>query len=109
MGFPSPAESEREEGEIIEVIETLAESLIPDHQIIEYEEISSDEEFNLRQRIGELEARNQELEKIASISSTKASDYGKFKGCYACRTPLSSCNKSNGHENSIYDSTIQFV
>lgn len=59
----APPESEREDGEIIEVIE--------------YEEISSDEEFNLRQRIGELEARNQELEKIACISSEKPSEYGK--------------------------------
>lgn len=70
MGFsselvPPATEPEREEGEIIEVME--------------YEEISSDEEINLRQRIGELEARNQELEKIASISSAKACDYGKLK------------------------------
>lgn len=63
MGLTEP---EPEEGEIIE--------------IIEYEEIiSSDEEFNLRQQIGELEARNQELEKIASISSAKANEFGKFK------------------------------
>lgn len=57
------ANDEREEGEIIEVIE--------------YEDISSDEEINLRQRIQELEARNLELEKIASISSAKPSDYGE--------------------------------
>lgn len=57
------AESEKEEGEIIDVDE--------------YEDISSDEEFNLRQRIEELESRNLELEKIASISSTsKLNKYG---------------------------------
>lgn len=54
---------ECEEGEIIE--------------INEYEDISSDEEFSLKQRIAELEARNFELEKIASISSSKICDYGK--------------------------------
>lgn len=55
---------DREEGEIIE------------DAPVEYEDISSDEEVNLRQRIQELEARNIELEKIASISSTKSMDYG---------------------------------
>lgn len=59
MGFSSEMAESVEDGEIIEVIE--------------YEEISSDEEFNLRQRIGELE----ELEKIARISSSKANEYGK--------------------------------
>lgn len=59
---------DREEGEIIE------------DTPVEYEDISSDEEVNLRQRIQELEARNIELEKIASISSAKATlDYGKIK------------------------------
>lgn len=58
------SESEQEEGEIIDVDE--------------YEDISSDEEFNLRQRIEELESRNLELEKIATISSNnnKQNDYG---------------------------------
>lgn len=61
------AESEQEEGEIIDVDE--------------YEDISSDEEFNLRQRIEELESRNLELEKIATISSNKPNGYGKrFSG-----------------------------
>lgn len=59
-------DEDREEGEIIE------------DTPVEYEDISSDEEVNLRQRIQELEARNIELEKIASISSAKATlDYGK--------------------------------
>lgn len=57
------ANEEREEGEIIEANE--------------YEDISSDEEINLRERIQELEARNLELEKIASISSAKSSEYGE--------------------------------
>lgn len=57
------SESEQEEGEIIDVDE--------------YEDISSDEEFNLRQRIEELETRNLELEKIASISSNKSNEFGK--------------------------------
>lgn len=57
-------DEDREEGEIIE------------DTPVEYEDISSDEEVNLRQRIQELEARNIELEKIASISSTKSMDYG---------------------------------
>lgn len=61
MGFSSEMAESVEDGEIIEVIE--------------YEEISSDEEFNLRQRIGELE----ELEKIARISSSKANEYGKYQ------------------------------
>lgn len=59
-------ESEQEEGEIIDVDE--------------YEDISSDEEFNLRQRIEELESRNLELEKIATISSNKLNEYGKRVG-----------------------------
>lgn len=58
------AESEQEEGEIIDVDE--------------YEDISSDEEFNLRQRIEELESRNLELEKIATISSNKQNGYGEL-------------------------------
>lgn len=57
------SESEQEEGEIIDVDE--------------YEDISSDEELNLRQRIEELETRNLEIEKIASISRTKVNGYGK--------------------------------
>lgn len=57
---------EPEEGEITntddEIImnETTAD--------FEYEAISSEEEFSLRQKIEALEARNLELEKIASIS-----------------------------------------
>lgn len=61
-------EDEREEGEIVD---------LNDDDI--YDIISSDEldEDDLRQRIEELEAKNSELEKIASISKTF--DYGKFE------------------------------
>lgn len=61
-------DDECEEGEIIE--------------INEYDDISSDEELTLRQRIAELEARNLELEKIASISSSKTCDYGKCENTF---------------------------
>lgn len=59
-------EDEREEGEIVEV---------NDDDI--YDIISSDEvdEDDLRQRIEELEAKNSELEKIASISKY---DFGEL-------------------------------
>lgn len=57
-------EEEREEGEIVDLNDDIYETII-----------SSDEELDLRQRIEELEAKNSELEKIASIS--KISDYGK--------------------------------
>lgn len=62
-------EDEREEGEIVDVND--------DDDIYE-NIISSDEvdEDDLRQRIEELEAKNSELEKIASISKTY--DYGEF-------------------------------
>lgn len=44
----------------------------------EYEAISSEEEFSLRQQIEALEAKNRELEKIASISA-RSIDYGMNK------------------------------
>lgn len=58
-------DAEPEEGEIINT----------DNEF-EYEAISSDEEFTLRQQIEALEAKNRELEKIASISS-RTIDYGE--------------------------------
>jgi len=54
-------QSDMEEGEIID-----------DNT---YDNISSDEELTLRQRITELEERNMELERIADLSHTY--DYGK--------------------------------
>lgn len=45
----------------------------------EYEAISSDEEFTLRQQIEALEAKNRELEKIATISS-RAIDFDYNQG-----------------------------
>lgn len=59
------SDDEAEEGEIVN----------SDDNAVEYESISSDEEFILRQKIEALEARNLELEKIASISS-RSIDYG---------------------------------
>lgn len=55
---------EPEEGEI-----TNSDNDAGETGEFEYEAISSDEEFTLRQKIEALEARNLELEKIASISS----------------------------------------
>lgn len=45
----------------------------------EYEAISSDEELKLRQKIEALEARNMELEQIASISAKSKDSYGELK------------------------------
>lgn len=61
-------DDEAEEGEIVNSDDNAG--------AFEYESISSDEEFVLRQKIEALEARNLELEKIASISS-RSIDYGK--------------------------------
>lgn len=61
MATAIDAVGEREEGEIVESIE--------------YEDISSDEEFTLRLRIEELEARNFELEQIANISGLATNPY----------------------------------
>lgn len=61
-------DAEPEEGEIINTDSDF-----------EYEDISSDEEFTLRQQIEALEAKNRELEKIASISS-RAIDYDYIGG-----------------------------
>lgn len=61
-------DAEPEEGEIINTDSEF-----------EYEAISSDEEFTLRQQIEALEAKNRELEKIASISS-RAIDYDYIGG-----------------------------
>ncbi|XP_031630550.1 uncharacterized protein LOC116345385 [Contarinia nasturtii] len=58
-------DGEREEGEIINSDEDF-----------EYEAISSEEEVSLRQKIEALEAKNRELEKIASISARGGIDYG---------------------------------
>lgn len=67
-------EAEPEEGEI-----TSSESAEIDPIDFEYEAISSDEEFTLRQKIEALEARNLELEKIASISARAQDPYGKLQ------------------------------
>lgn len=61
-------DAEPEEGEIINTDSEF-----------EYEAISSDEEFTLRQQIEALEAKNRELEKIASISS-RTIDYNFTDG-----------------------------
>lgn len=61
-------DAEPEEGEIIN-----------SDSEFEYEAISSDEEFTLRQQIEALEAKNRELEKIASISS-RTIDYDYIGG-----------------------------
>lgn len=61
--------AEREEGEI-------SDADITDGGDFEYEAISSDEEYTLRQKIEALEARNLELEKIASISAKAHDPYG---------------------------------
>lgn len=61
-------DAEPEEGEIINTDSEF-----------EYEAISSDEEFTLRQQIEALEAKNRELEKIASISS-RTIDYNYIGG-----------------------------
>lgn len=61
-------DAEPEEGEIINTDSEF-----------EYEAISSDEEFTLRQQIEALEAKNRELEKIASISS-RTIDYDYISG-----------------------------
>lgn len=59
-------DAEPEEGEIMD-------------SEFEYEAISSDEEFTLRQQIEALEAKNRELEKIATISS-RTIDYDYIDG-----------------------------
>lgn len=70
---PPAAEAEPEEGEI-----TSSENGEIDPIDFEYEAISSDEELSLRQKIEALEARNLELEKIASISARAQEPYGKY-------------------------------
>lgn len=67
-------DAEPEEGEIIN-----------SDSEFEYEAISSDEEFTLRQQIEALEAKNHELEKIASISS-RAIDYDYIGGKCVCQS-----------------------
>lgn len=64
-------EDEREEGEIVDLNDDdFYENIISSDEV---------DEDDLRQRIEELEAKNSELEKIASISKTY--DYGEFKHC----------------------------
>lgn len=96
--------SSEEEGEIIELdddddddgnVDDTTSSNIHNNKTnqngrytcVDFEDISSDEELSLRQRIEELIARNQELEKIASISKSASADvsvapaeedYGRF-------------------------------
>lgn len=62
-------QDEREEGEIVD----LNDDDIYENIISSDDEVDEDD---LRQRIEELEAKNSELEKIASISKTY--DYGEF-------------------------------
>lgn len=62
-------DAEPEEGEIVNSEDEVGD--------LEFENISSDEEFTLRQKIEALEARNLELEKIASISARSTDVYGK--------------------------------
>lgn len=68
---------EREEGEISDAEELNGGEF-------EYEAISSDEESTLREKIEALEARNLELEKIASISARAHDPYGKKLGYFEC-------------------------
>lgn len=79
--------SSEEEGEIIELDDDDHVDIEFGYRIpasasataaIDFEDISSDEELNLRQRIEELEARNQELEQIAAITKT-SDDFGKIR------------------------------
>lgn len=80
---------EREEGEIIDEFEDI---------------ISSDEEFSMRKRIEELEAKNAELEKIANISVSGAygsegyNDYPKKDSHHLDRYPLVSIDISDEDE-----------
>lgn len=64
-------EAEPEEGEI----PNSDDDVVPNDA--EYEAISSDEEYALRQKIQALEARNLELEKIHKISARSQVAYGK--------------------------------
>ncbi|XP_055923729.1 uncharacterized protein LOC129954085 isoform X2 [Eupeodes corollae] len=80
---------EREEGEIIDEFEDI---------------ISSDEEFSMRKRIEELEAKNAELEKIANISVSAVyasggyNDYPKKDSHHLDRYPLVSIDISDDEE-----------
>lgn len=65
MFYNEKMDNEPEEGEIIDY----------------YEIISSDEEFMVRQRIEELEAKNKEIEQIAVISNSYTS---KLLNYYYC-------------------------
>lgn len=68
----SAGEAEPEEGEI----PNSDDDVVPNDA--EYEAISSDEEYALRQKIQALEARNLELEKIHKISARSQVAYGKI-------------------------------
>lgn len=71
-------QEDREDGEIIEIDleEILSSEDENNGEIIDLEILSSEGE-SLRKRIHQLEARNLELEKIASIS-VNSYDFGKY-------------------------------
>lgn len=83
-------DAEREEGEIID-----SEGAIEDLDTAEYEAISSDEEFHLRQKIEALEARNLELEKIASVIERPHNAYGKLRLFQFCLNRNVGTNESD--------------
>ena len=61
--------------ETVEHIDKPADTLEDGEIQDEYEDISSDEEIVMRERIAELEARDKELQKIDSLVDTSY-DYG---------------------------------
>ncbi|XP_055854769.1 uncharacterized protein LOC129918320 isoform X2 [Episyrphus balteatus] len=89
MSTKEASADEREEGEIIDEFEDI---------------ISSDEEFSMRKRIEELEAKNAELEKIANISASAIyasggyNDYPKKDSHHLDRYPLVSIDISDDED-----------